>query len=374
MDRKDADRGVREGLTHAHAPDVQAAADAPVEIRLARPDDAEGLARCFRVAYGDSYDHAWVYRPDAIRQRWSEKTMVSVVGTAPDGEVIGHLAASFSAPRSKVAEAGQAVVSPRYRGHHLFESMKQRLAAWADDDGLYGLFSEATTAHPYSQRGNLALGAHEMGFIFGYIPGGVQYKKIADTAALQRKTAALMYLRTNREPSRTVHLPAAYEKVAMSIYRNAGFARTAGKGEGSPSDADGGVHLQRDHDHNAALLTCKGVDADTCAEIAARVETLKAEGLACLFIDLPLADPNLFVRGADLAGLGFAFSCILPEVREDGDVLRLQYHNEPNLRLGQIATSSDFGRTLLSEIADDYRKSRIDVDEFTSQASGRDQS
>ncbi|MEM8586669.1 MAG: GNAT family N-acetyltransferase [Pseudomonadota bacterium] len=362
MDRKDADIDVRQELTHAYHADAQAAAkttaDAPVEIRLARAEDADGLARCFYGAYGDSYDHDWVYKPDALRRRWADRAMVSVVGLAPDGEVIGHLAASFAARISKVAEAGQAVVSPSYRGHHLFESMKQRLAAWAVDDGLYGLFSEATTAHPYSQRGNLALGAHEMGFIFGYIPGAVQYKQMADPAALHRKTAALMYLRTNREPSRTVHPPAAYREIAMRIYGNAEFARTVGAGGISPSDADGQVHLKRDHDHNAALLTCDSVGAGSCAQVAARVETLKAEGLACLFLDLPLADPNLFVYGADLADLGFAFSCILPEVREDGDILRLQYHNEPDLHLGQIATSSDFGRALLAEIAAGYQGDR----------------
>lgn len=357
MDRKDAEIDVREDLTHAYHTAAKTAADAPVEIRLARAEDADDLARCFYGAYGDSYDHEWVYKPDALRRRWAKRAMVSVVGLAPDGEVIGHLAASFAGPLSKVAEAGQAVVSPRYRGHHLFESMKQQLAAWAVDEGLYGLFSEATTAHPYSQRGNLALGAHEMGFIFGYIPGGVQYKQMADPAALHRKTAALMYLRTNREPSRTVYPPAAYREIAMRIYGNAGFARTVGGGEISSSDADGQVHLKRDHDHNAALLTCASVGAGSCAEIAVRVETLKTEGLACLFLDLPLADPNLFVYGADLADLGFAFSCILPEVREDGDVLRLQYHNEPDLHLEQIATSSDFGRALLAELAAGYQRS-----------------
>ncbi|MEO1224989.1 MAG: GNAT family N-acetyltransferase [Pseudomonadota bacterium] len=361
MDQKDADGDVREELGDAHHRNAQATAnrpaDAPVEIRLARPEDADGLARCFHGAYGNSYDHAWVYKPDELRRRWSERVMVSVVGQAPDGEVIGHLAATFAGAEAKTAEAGQAVVNPSYRGHHLFESMKQRLAAWAVDEGLYGLFSEATTAHPYSQRGNLALGAHEMGFIFGYIPGGVQYKQMADPAALHRKTAALMYLRTNREPSRTVHPPAAYREIAMRIYGNAGFARTAHTGEISASDADGQVHLKRDHDHNAALLTCDSVGAASCAEIAARVERLKAEGLACLFIDLPLADPNLFIYGADLTDLGFAFSCILPEVREDGDVLRLQYHNEPDLHLGQIATSSDFGHALLAEIAAGYQRS-----------------
>lgn len=357
---KDSDRDVRQELTPEDHASAQAASpvagDAPVDIRLARPEDADSLARCFYTAYGDSYDHAWVYKPDAIRRRWSEQAMVSVVGVAPDSDVVGHLAANFPGRDSKVAEAGQAVVSPRYRGHHLFESMKKRLAGWAGDAGLYGLFSEATTAHPYSQRGNLSLGAHEMGFLFDYIPGTVDYKQIGVGTEPRRKTAALMYLRTNREPERLVHLPPVFQSVAMRVYDNAGFARAAGTGEGSPSDATCRVTVHHDRDHNAALLHLKSVGADACETIATHLEALKREGVACVYLDLPLADPDVPVHGADLTDLGFTFSCILPEVRDDGDVLRLQYLNGVDLQIDEIATSSEFGRELLAEIAAGYEK------------------
>jgi GNAT superfamily N-acetyltransferase len=362
MNPKNRTRDIREELTtddHANAQAApSSAADAPVEIRLARPEDAEGLARCFYRAYGDSYDHAWAYQPDALRLRWSERVMVSVVGLASDGEVIGHLAANFERHKSRVAESGQAVVDPRYRGHHLFESMKEWLADWAGKDGLYGLFSEATAVHPYSQRGNLTLGAHEMGFLVGYIPSGVDYKQITDGAASQRKTAALMYLPTSPEPDRVVHPPAAYRDIAMSIYGNAGLSRTAGTGEGSSMVEASQVHLQRDNDHNAALLHCQKVGADLDAKIATHADALKKEGVDCVYLDLPLADPEVFSHGADLNRLGFVFSCILPEIRDDGDVLRLQKLNGVDPHIDEIATASDFGRALLSRIAADLKGTR----------------
>lgn len=359
MNPKNRTKDVREELTPEDHAIAQAAppsaADAPVEIRLARPEDAEGLAQCFYRAYGDSYDHAWAYQPDALRRRWSERVMVSVVGLAADGEVIGHLAANFEGIKSRVAESGQAVVDPRYRGHHLFESIKEWLADWAGRDGLYGLFSEATAVHPYSQRGNLTLGAHEMGFLLGYIPSGVDYKQITDGAASQRKTAALMYLPTSPEPDRMVHPPAAYQDIAMSIYGNAGLSRTAGAGEGSQSGQASQVHLQRDKDHNAALLRCQKVGTELHATIATHADALRKEGVDCVYLDLPLADPEVFAHGADLNGLGFVFSCILPEVRDDGDVLRLQMLNGVDPHIDEIATASEYGRALLSRIAADLK-------------------
>lgn len=40
------------------------------------------------------------------------------------------------------------------------------------------MYSEATAAHPYSQVANIHLGATETGFLLGYIPAEVSYKKI----------------------------------------------------------------------------------------------------------------------------------------------------------------------------------------------------
>lgn len=363
MDRNEGTQDVRELLTpeyhaNAHAAATNAA-EAPVEIRLAEPKDADNLARCFYRAYGGSYDHAWVYKPHEIGRRWSEQGMVSVVGLAPSGEVIGHLAASFTRRGARVAETGQAVVDPRYRGHHLFESMKKWLAAWAGQEGLYGLFSEATAAHPYSQRGNLALGAHVMGFLIGYIPSSVDYKQIDQCEVPKRKTAALMYLRTGEEPKRMVHLPSVYRDIAMRIYGNSGFSRIVGTGKKSSNGDSCRAHLHRDYDHNAALLHCKSVGADTCATIATHLEALETEAVDCIYLDLPLSNPNVFIHGAAIRRLGFVFGCILPEIRDDGDVLRLQRLNGVELHIDEIATASDFGRELLVEIAADFQKKLI---------------
>ncbi|MFV2064734.1 MAG: GNAT family N-acetyltransferase [Chloroflexota bacterium] len=348
-------RDVRDELTAEHHALAKAKPekhpDAPVHIRLARAQDAEELAACFYRAYGDSYDHDWVYRPDEIRQRWRDRVTVSLVGIAPEGEVIGHLAADFDRPDATVAESGQAVVDPRYRGHHLFESMKRWLAQWASGDGLYGLFSEATAAHPYSQRGNLTLGAHEMGYLIGYIPSSVHNDATTDRTSAHRATAALMYLRTNAEPERAVHVPESYRDIAMRVYDESGLQRVAGRGEGSSSAPGTVVHLGRDLSHNAAQLHCKTVGSDVHERVAQQLEALKADGVDCVYLDLPLADPDVFVHGAELDGLGFSFSCILPEIRADGDVLRLQHLNGVDPHVEEIATASDFGRALMIEIA-----------------------
>jgi hypothetical protein len=55
------------------------------------------------------------------------------------------------------------------------------LMDWAQEQGLAGMLSEATTAHPYSHRPNVELGGHQTGFLPGWIPAGVAIKLVSNT-------------------------------------------------------------------------------------------------------------------------------------------------------------------------------------------------
>ncbi|MEX0991632.1 MAG: hypothetical protein WD004_05115 [Actinomycetota bacterium] len=349
-------RDVREELTEDHHDAVMAAdrvgADAPVEIRLARSDDARSLAGCFFNAYGPSYDHDWAYQPDALVQRWADGIMTSAVAVTPEGELIGHLALDFLRPGAMVAESAHAVVDPRYRGHHLFETMKRFLCDQARRQGLFGLYSEATAAHPYSQKGNLAIGAHETGYLLGYIPSGVDYKRIKGEAAQHRQTIALMYLRTNDEPERVAHVPGAFREIASGIFEAGGFRRTLGGGKGAAAPGETGLAVERDPDHDAAVLRAEALGPDLHAVVERELATVLDAGVDCVYLDLPLADPAVAEHGADLHDLGFFFGCVIPELREDGDVLRLQLLNGVDPHTDEVVTVSEFGHRLLADIVD----------------------
>src|SRR5215203_2151306 len=175
---------VREHLSeNEHHRAVRAPAapeDAPLEVRMMRPEESFELSRCVYRSYGYSYDWNDIYYPDRIRELQESGLMHSCAAATPEGEFVGHLALTLEAPNSPVAEAGQAVVDPRFRGHRLFERMKAFLSERANDWEMYGLYSEATAVHPYSQKGNLHLGARETGFLLGYIPATVTYKQIGE--------------------------------------------------------------------------------------------------------------------------------------------------------------------------------------------------
>src|SRR6202012_6038354 len=95
------------------------------------------------------------------------------VAETPAGELLSHEGMSLSAAGDAVAHSGQVVTLEAARGQHLFTRTKQVLMDWGQERGLAGMYSEATAAHPYSQKANIELGAHETGFPLGWIPGPV---------------------------------------------------------------------------------------------------------------------------------------------------------------------------------------------------------
>ena len=327
--------------------------DAVPEIRMMRPEESPELSRCVYRCYGYSYDWDYVYYPDRIRELQEGDLMRSCVAVAHGDELVGHLAVRVERPDSLVGEAGQAVVDPRFRGHRLFERMKTFLAQRASERGMYGLYSEATAVHPYSQRGNLKLGARETGFLLGYIPASVSYTKIGEDREGRRGSVALFYMRTTDEPERTIYPPDDYREAVQSVVEHNGLRRTLGDGEDSEVASSSRMNVEVRRDHNLAFLRVEEPGSDLKRLVETRLRELSLHGVDCAYVDLPLSHPATPRAGSGLGDLGLFFGGIIPEANSGpsgGDVLRLQYLNEVEILADDVRTASDFGKELVESI------------------------
>ncbi len=352
---------VRDPLRAADAPDAPADAgapevdpDTPITVRFMAPGEAMAFSQCVYRCYGYSYDADFVYQPDTVEAMMREGTMRSVIGLTPTGEIVGHLALMLDGAGDVVGEAGQAVVDPRYRSHHLFTTLKQYLADWATGTGMLGIFSEATAAHPYSQKANLALGAHETGFLLGYIPAEVSYTAIKEDEQGRRQSVALFYLQTNAAPERAVHAPPTYRELLERMYATNRLARTFAPAGGGVQPTDAlPARTQLDErlrtDHNQAVLTVTVIGTDFADVVHTRLRSLCLNKIDIVYLDVRLGDPAGAAVGTVLNDLGFFFGGMFPE-RNDGDVLRYQYLNNVEADPSDVSVASDFGRELLDFI------------------------
>ena len=324
--------------------------DIPLEIRMMHPEESFELSRCVYRSYGYSYDWDYIYYPDRIRELQEKGLMRSCVAVTPEGEFVGHLAITLERPDSRVGEAGQAVVDPRFRGHHLFPKMKTFMAEWARGAGMYGLYSEATAVHPYSQRGNLDLGARETGFLLGYIPASVSYKQIGEEREGRRGSVALFYMRVIDEPEREIYPPAPYLEEVTRVVEHNGLRRVIGDVP-DPTLQHSRMSVEVRQDHNLAFVRVEEPGADLEELIHGHLRDLCLHRVDCIYVDLPLSHPATAGASAGLENLGVFFGGIIPEARPGGgDVLRLQYLNNVEIQAGDVSTASDFGEELLGLI------------------------
>ncbi len=325
-----------------------------VNFRFLEPDEGAVLAEAIEVAYGDSYDVRWVYDADEVSKRLAEGTYVSCVAETPDGELLCHEGMSLAAAGDAVGHSGQAVTMPAARGQHLFTRTKRFLMDWATEQGLAGMYSEATAAHPYSQRANIELGAHETGFLLGWIPDSVA-NDAAKGERRGRQSAALFYTKLNDGHERPVYAPERHREIVgrtLQLCELRGTLAEPPKGAELAERTE--LHVAVETDHNLALITVHAPGADLEAAVAAeRHHLFHRAGLDAIYLDLPLEMPATALVADHLERLGVSYSGVFPNSRCDGDVLRMQSLHRARIKVDDVSVASEHGRELLEYVLAD---------------------
>lgn len=327
---------------------------AEVTFRSLEPGEGGVLTDAIRAAYGETYDVRWVYDEVEVEARLAAGTYVSWVAESAAGELLCHEGMNLAAAGDAVGHSGQAVTMPAARGQHLFTRTKQHLMDWAKERGLAGMYSEATAAHPYSQRANLELGAHETGFLLGWIPASVSNDAAADQRP-RRQSAVLFYTKLNDGHPREVYAPARHEDVirqTLELCELRGTLAEPPAGVQVPERTE--LHVEVDHDHNLALITAHDPGADLEQAVAAeRHHLFHSKCLDAIYLDLPLENPATALLADHLERLGVSYAGVFPNNRTDGDVLRMQSLHRVRIAGDSVAVASDHGRELLDYILAD---------------------
>jgi serine/threonine-protein kinase RsbW len=327
------------------------------KFRFLRPDEGGVLSEAIRAAYGESYDVRWVYDSAEVGRRLAAGTYVSCVAESADGELLCHEGMGLAAAGDVVGHSGQAVTMPAARGQHLFTRTKRHLMDWACERGFAGMYSEATAAHPYSQRANIELGAHETGFLLGWIPASVA-NDAAGEAPRRRQSAALFYTKLNDGHERKVYAPPRHHRIVgqtLELCELRGTLTEPPAATELPERTK--LHVAVDGDHNLALITIDtpGADLETVVT-AERHHLFHSRCLDAVYLDLPLESPATALVADHLERLGVSYAGVFPNNRTDGDVLRMQSLHRAHIAADDIAVASDHGRQLLNYVLADLQR------------------
>lgn len=331
-------------------PGAPPVSDEPVDVRPMRPDDAMALARCMYYVYGNTY-REFVYFPEKIRDLLIAGKLYSTVAVTANGEVVAHQGLMRERAGDPVAEVGMGVVDPRFRGRRLFETLKKESYAAIAAQGVYGLYVEAVTVHPYSQKANTATGARDTGILLNYILAELDFKTFPG-ARPQRQAVVWFYVRIGEEPERTLFLPPRHAAIIAKIYAGLGLRRILQPLSAAPDVALAEVSeldVVPSSEWGYAVLRVAKPGRDVSARLRAERDRLCSFGFDVLYVDLPLGDPATSRVLPDIEALGFSFAAVAPELL-DGDALRLQYLNSPCPDPSTIFAVSPMAKELLDYV------------------------
>jgi len=330
------------------APPSTDAATAPVTLRLMTADDAIAVARCTYAVYGYTLPDDYLYFPDRMREMLEGGLLEVCVGTTNDGEVVCYLTCEVEHAGAPVGYLEEGLVDPRFRHHGLLEQMLRFQQRRATERGMLGLYAEAVTVHPYSQRSNLALGFFETGVQLGD-EATVVFKQMDEVASKKRTATILTFLKANDGPRRAVYPPPHHRTMIERVYARGGLGREL-KDTGAPAAATGAqVKVDAFAAWGEASIRVTAYGADLADLVRARLRELCLRRIDWICLDLPLSDPGAAQLCASLEALGFFFAGIIPDIADD-DILRLQYLNEIEADVASAQIASDFGKQLFAYV------------------------
>jgi GNAT superfamily N-acetyltransferase len=323
---------------------------APVTVRVMTPDDAIAVARCTYAVYGYTLPDDYLYFPDRMCEMLHGGLLEVYIGTTAEGDVASCLTCEVPHPGAPVGYIGEGLVDPRFRHHGLLEHMLRFAQGRAKERGMLGLYAEAVTVHPYSQKSNLALGFTEMGVQLGDEAPTVDFKQIAGAASKARTATMLSVLKTNEGPRRAVYAPAHHRKMIERLYEHGGFRRDVMDAPAVTTGTAGAqVSVDVSPEWSEASIHVSAYGADLPDLVRARLRELCRRRIDWIGLDLPLSKPEAGQVCARLEALGFFFAGVVPDLVGD-DVLRLQYLNEIEVDVASAQIASDFGKDLYAYV------------------------
>lgn len=320
------------------------AAKVELALRLARPEDAEGICRLALSSHGTLMFNEQIYYPDHVREKLSSGEMLSVVGVAGQGELLGHSALVLKEPGALLGELTYLFVHQRARGLGYAGASAALLLQVARERGLLAVFCLAVTSHTLSQAPMPALGFFDCALLLACSPAS----RAKDACSEPGRIGILMFMLPLRPwPEIAVYAPARHRHMLERIFAHGQMpARFC---DAPPQvalpEGRGHMHVEGDFKEGWIFFLVSEYGADTGQEVAAQLRQACAKGFPSIQLLLPLCDPATPIFAERFEGLGFFFGGVA-QVDATGQKLVLQYLNNTPGDYDNIHIYSEFGREL----------------------------
>jgi serine/threonine-protein kinase RsbW len=324
----------------------------PCMIRPMEPPDALDISKTVYRTYGYSYAHDYIYYPEKIAALNASGEVHSALAVTEQGEIIGHCALSLWSDNPRIGELGQGVVVPRYRSQGCFAKLTEYLIGTARLRGLQGVFGEAVTVHPFSQRTALQQGLRDCALFLGLVPPTVDFKGLTNKPSA-RGSMLVQFKHLDTPAGAEIYAPLRHADMLHAIYANldaAAVPRILTAPEDGPAEGTSAYKINLIRSLNFARIRVDRCGADIVADIRFKLRELCFQRWEVIHLVLNLSDPQTSQYCSRFEELGFFFAGVLPLGLSSGDALILQYLNTVLAPYSAIQTASRFAAELVAYV------------------------
>ena len=327
------------------------------------PEDAEEIAKLIYRTYGYTYVKEELYFPEKIERALLRGDKFGVMIRTDRGKAVAYFAVLRSTD-SQIGEVGEAVVDVDHRRKGLMTQMLEALIEEARERKLLGVFGEAVTSHPISQRVNYRFDMHSTSLLLAAVPSQ-RFRGLVDD--YPQPISVIIDFRP-LEPYGTVtaYLPPVYEDILRTIYDALGATVAVPGPEEEPMSV-GRLPKEAEVDtrilyryHHAEMVVQKA-GADIGERARQTISDINDTTINAAYVDLPLDDPHTPDQVERLREAGFVFCGLMPRYHNERDHLRMQ-RPLVDLDPDHIDVFSDLAHALKARVAKDLSWTTTDLE------------
>lgn len=321
-------------------------------MRKMKPSDAISIARVIYRTYGYTYPNEDMYYPQKIQELNKSSKLVSIVCIDEStNELIAHYALERES-LGVIAESGQAVVEPQYRGLHLMSKMRDELEKCASELKLEGIMAQPVTSHTFSQKVNIKNGSKICGISFGLVPKEQNFKALV--SALSQRESCMLYFKLFKNRKRFIYIPKQHQDIITKIYNNVelDYSVSTKQSNKESSNIDSSYYTS----WGFGTINVEEIARDSLSQIKIALNHLRLNlnaDVIFLYISLEYATIDELVE--DIEKLGFFFCGIAPSFLNGKDVIRFEYLNTM-IDTKKIKVESDIAKELFEYVKNEMQR------------------
>ena len=266
----------------------QVSPDITFDIHPLRKEEALEVSQCVYDEFGYTYVHDLVYYPDQFYEACVRGEYYSLVATAPDGEVAGHVALALSPYLPGTAEISIGVVKKKFRQFSLMTKLTGELIRIACEElNLTSLNASPVVYHVFTQKIALKMGMAPAAFLLSYLNPDLA-TSYDDTAYRGSLSWAVRMLTS---PDRTVYVPEEADDIVSYVLDLTKSTRTRAVGISPAPDTYSELTIDIDQRLRDGRIFVTKIGSDIAACLKSSHLRLKSERCESTVIFLNLNDP-----------------------------------------------------------------------------------